>query len=436
MPASLTEFVSIDVSTPEGLNHMQDLLNRFKAFDIALDDPLTLEHLNQRLTTKFGEHRPEPVELLKMLVDAGADINSVNQYGRTAAFNAKNPSLLQKMIDMGLDVNIRDKLGRTALFSVLFSTKNEEILEVLLKAGANLNEIDNDGHSAVTIAINHGSSRWLQTLIDHGADLDNPSAIFQLVRRQSLPNYYGFGGPDENKTTKLMLQMLVNAGVDLNVLDEEGWSPLALVCENNQSLLSPMIEHGANPNLHGPGKSPLIQLCTHNSGCGVRKLLLAGADVDVTDNEGRTPFYIVVFSTFTYYNVLAHLINAGADITSQCLSIRGDKTMTPREVAMCIRKEWIAQLIDQVQKQQHQTTGYAPGWKLTPEGIEEKEQKGYIFLMTEDGISYFKVCPGYSLSERYAYYERYQIVDPDGHNRASASHRKYFTEENGVLTFL
>ena len=81
-------------------------------------------------------------DCVKMLINAGADVNQVDKYGRTPLM-CRNPSdnsaIIKTLIDAGADPNI-DNLGETALTTHMDEESFKSVC-ILLEAGADVNAI-------------------------------------------------------------------------------------------------------------------------------------------------------------------------------------------------------------------------------------------------------------------------------------------------------
>jgi ankyrin repeat protein len=80
-------------------------------------------------------------EIVKLLLDSGAEVNAVNRWGQTPLHYAcvcRQKEIVEVLLDSGADVNIRDKNGHTAvaLASSPKGTANKDIVELLVSKGA------------------------------------------------------------------------------------------------------------------------------------------------------------------------------------------------------------------------------------------------------------------------------------------------------------
>jgi ankyrin repeat protein len=84
-------------------------------------------------------------EIIKMMVEAGADLNARDIYGRTPLHYALSSGAenVRALIEMGADVNAQDDNGHTPLTSVMYfmdeAEQNKEIADVLKAAGGVVN---------------------------------------------------------------------------------------------------------------------------------------------------------------------------------------------------------------------------------------------------------------------------------------------------------
>jgi TonB family protein len=114
----------------------------------------------------FRAHAEVPDELVhrdaivRMLLDAGADINARNYDGETALFSLDD-EVVEELLRHHINLEIRDQYGQTALIE----TVSASIADLLIKAGANVNAQDNDGETALMQAAGDNLIDKVQMLV-------------------------------------------------------------------------------------------------------------------------------------------------------------------------------------------------------------------------------------------------------------------------------
>ena len=96
-------------------------------------------------------------ECVRALIQAGADVNSVDNNGLSPLMNAvlvhgDNVECVNAMVQAGADVNTRDVNGFTPL---MFGARNghDKYVNTLIEAGATVNQINRDGRTALMSAV-------------------------------------------------------------------------------------------------------------------------------------------------------------------------------------------------------------------------------------------------------------------------------------------
>nr|WP_245432753.1 ankyrin repeat domain-containing protein [Mesorhizobium loti] len=116
------------------------------------------------------------LEILKMTLAHGADLKSINRYGGTALIPASergHVETVRTLIAAGVDVDHVNKLGWTALLEAIMlgdgGERHQQIVALLVKAGANVNLADNDGVTPLQHARSGGDKKIEAILLAAGA---------------------------------------------------------------------------------------------------------------------------------------------------------------------------------------------------------------------------------------------------------------------------
>jgi hypothetical protein len=130
---------------------------------------------NPKLITSAGNAlREADVEDTATLLANGVDIESADQSGRTAVFDAPADKL-EFLISHGAKINIKSSNGETPLMSECNS--NVDSLEVLLRHGANIHVRDNDGNTAILKAAQECPLETIKKLVSLGANIHDRNAL-------------------------------------------------------------------------------------------------------------------------------------------------------------------------------------------------------------------------------------------------------------------
>jgi hypothetical protein len=111
-------------------------------------------------------------------IDGGADVNAYRGIMTpltTAAGYSKNPEVITTLLKAGAKLEARDTehgRRRTALIWAAFTNSNPEMTSTLLKAGADINALSEDGRTALIWAAlnNPNPEEVLRVLLNAGAD--------------------------------------------------------------------------------------------------------------------------------------------------------------------------------------------------------------------------------------------------------------------------
>ena len=141
-------------------------------------------HGKQAIWTAIEFKHPEVV---KVLIDAGADVNQPGDYGQTMVMLAadhKNLEIMQLLIDAGADVNRANEYKIAPLASAA-EQGSKEVVDLLIKAGAKVNARNTYGGTALQVAVLRGYIDIVKSLIAAGADDARDRAeLIQIAQRE------------------------------------------------------------------------------------------------------------------------------------------------------------------------------------------------------------------------------------------------------------
>ncbi|KAI9802542.1 MAG: hypothetical protein M1833_001614 [Piccolia ochrophora] len=232
-------------------------------------------------------------ELVNVLLRHGADVNAPCSDAGTTAFgeaaSSSNIQLVRQLLANGADVDGFTDNGRrspTVLTLAISSNASREVVDLLLDAGAGVNVVgslqrDNRENTALVASIARQRLDLINLLLQKGAD---PS--LRSIRGRS----YGFEAETplqvavSTRNVKLVKKLLT-AGAKVNPPTSDLFSGSALNeamadQENRKTLVSILLDHGADPNLR-IASSTALQTATKLGDMKLMRILLAaGADVN------------------------------------------------------------------------------------------------------------------------------------------------------------
>jgi ankyrin repeat protein len=166
------------------------------------------------------------LDILKLLIERGANVHAVNKEGETALhYGARGlrPSIkiVGTLLGSGAQVNAQDHNGRTALMNGLDS---REVTQSLLAQGADVRLRTKDGDTALAYAAGRDMLWLIKPLIDRGADVNTSN------KDGETPLMWASGAIDSVDKPQ-MAQMLIDNGADLNAADKNGTTALMFAAQ-------------------------------------------------------------------------------------------------------------------------------------------------------------------------------------------------------------
>ena len=132
---------------------------------------------------------------------------------------AKNIEVVSLLLAAGADVNARGWADFTPLMGASMSktTYSTEITRLLLQSGAKVNAMDDDGRTALMLAVDSGSMGKVQLLLEHGANANAATNDGETPLIEAA--YLGKIG---------VARLLIEHGADVNAANKNGITALFL----------------------------------------------------------------------------------------------------------------------------------------------------------------------------------------------------------------
>ncbi len=272
------------------------------------------------------------MNMIKVLIEAKADVNTADKDGVTALMWAAIKSrsdAVKALIEAKAGLNAADKDGWTALMWAA-RKYNESVMEALIEAKADLNAIDINGYTALSYAARDGDTNVVKILIEAKADLNtltknNETALMLAAQnghtdvvKALIEAMADLNKGDNNGWTALMwaaqnrhtdiVKALIEAKTDVNKEDNNGWT--VLMYSANSTITGLLRAAGAKQTIFGAAAIGDIDFIKNYSGDvnsvnkngitalmwatqnghteAVKKLIAAGANVNAVDSKGDT----------------------------------------------------------------------------------------------------------------------------------------------------
>lgn len=112
-------------------------------------------------------HATQNMDMVKMLISKGANVNAIDDDSMTPMFN-KDIDLIKVLVEAGADIMHRTKKGNTTVMWYTYSGYMEAI-EYMISLGVDVNAKNEDGQTAYDIAETFGHLKLLKYLKTIGA---------------------------------------------------------------------------------------------------------------------------------------------------------------------------------------------------------------------------------------------------------------------------
>lgn len=113
----------------------------------------------------------EKFEILKVLLELGANPNTVDKWGQTPLFHAAQYGHI-KELELLLEYNADPNLGEYTPLHTAVKENRINVIELLLKAGVNLDARDKIGDTPLHWGAQYGQIEAITYMVKAGADLE------------------------------------------------------------------------------------------------------------------------------------------------------------------------------------------------------------------------------------------------------------------------
>jgi ankyrin repeat protein len=114
-------------------------------------------------------------ELAIEIIRKGANVNLADLKGETPLMYASfycQPQVVFQLLEQKAEVNALNSDRSSALMDAASTCNDGSVIAMLIRSGANVNQVGFAGETALTIAVNHGDEFAVKELVAAGADLN------------------------------------------------------------------------------------------------------------------------------------------------------------------------------------------------------------------------------------------------------------------------
>ncbi len=169
--------------------------------------------------------RSGDIEAVRSQLDQGADVHRRDANGATALIAAaygNHVEVVSLLVEAGADVNVKDQSEQSAYLIATSEVGDDlDLLELTLDAGADVNAKDSFNGTGLIRAAHRGYVEIIRRLLETEIEVDHVNELGWTALLEAI-----ILGDGEERHTQVV-SLLVDAGANVNLADGEGVTPLA-----------------------------------------------------------------------------------------------------------------------------------------------------------------------------------------------------------------
>ena len=261
------------------------------------------------LATKSGH-----TAVVRLLLEFEADTESKHFDYKTPlllAAQSGHTAVVQLLLQSKAVIEAKDLNGMTPLL-LATQSGHTTVAQLLLQSRADVEARNKYGETPLLQAVESGHTAIAQLLLQCQADIEardrhEETPVFKAVTKRKVD------------TVRFFLQL----GADINAKDLLGEAPLARSIRiSDEPMAQMLIEEGASiRELDRHGNTALHYAAGSRLGAVVSRLLEMGLYIDATNIHGSTPLHVAIKPQFPisanegeYFHIVQLLVDAGADV--------------------------------------------------------------------------------------------------------------------------
>ncbi|KAM7396026.1 hypothetical protein PAMA_007350 [Pampus argenteus] len=268
-----------------------------------MDTTTSIKMTTLAIQNLFSYVEEENLPALKAHLDRFKEVDGRSDNGQTPLMLAAEQGsleIIQELIRRGANVNLDD----VDCWSALISAAKEghvEVVKELLENSAYIEHRDMGGWTALMWAAYKGRVEVTTTLLEHGA---NPNTTGQQYSVYPIIWAAGRGHAD-------IVKLLLQNGAKVNCSDKYGTTPLIWASRKGHfDCVMHLLENGADVDQEGANSMTALIVAVKGGYTDVvKELLKRNPNVNMTDKDGNTALMIAAKEGYT--EIVQDLLDAG-----------------------------------------------------------------------------------------------------------------------------
>ncbi len=184
------------------------------------------------------------IKELQEYIQSGGNLNIKYEQGLTPLMISviKNkPDITELLIRSGADIHAKSDAGKSFLYYA-GGNKNFPVIEVLSKVGLDTQLFLDALTTELIRETERGNIALVKQLLDTGANINEKDTMGNTALMHALKYLH------RNNVSKIA-HLLLDRGADVNIANKDGTTPLMIAADKqNLSIVSKLLNKGANPN--------------------------------------------------------------------------------------------------------------------------------------------------------------------------------------------
>eukprot|EP01096_Ripella_sp_DP13-Kostka_P004000 TRINITY_DN159_c0_g2_i1.p1 TRINITY_DN159_c0_g2~~TRINITY_DN159_c0_g2_i1.p1 ORF type:complete len:422 (-),score=172.26 TRINITY_DN159_c0_g2_i1:12-1163(-) len=255
-----------------------------------------------------------------------------------AACLISNMILVSQFVELDFEaktIHMKDAEGNSPFHSAASPPCDPKVLNFLLEHGANINDQNEKGETALLIAARATSNPGIQFLLEKGAGVLASSTGMTALHESAF-----------RKNEQGLQMLLAVPGIPIDLPNNDGETPLALACAGgSKNCVNMLISAGADIN-----KDCIHQAAKYDRQEIVRVLLTKKVSINATNRKGETA--LIIAAEANNMELCRSLLELQADPTIKYTNLEyGRKPLSAAQIAKLKGHKELAKYLTKAEKE-------------------------------------------------------------------------------------